>query len=89
MTPDFIVTFLREAVFLILILSAPVLLISLITGLIVSLLQAITQIHESTLTFVPKMAVTFIVLIITLPWMAQKMLKFTITVFANLSSYIK
>ncbi|MBI5206478.1 MAG: flagellar biosynthesis protein FliQ [Candidatus Firestonebacteria bacterium] len=89
MSPDFVVSFLRESIYMILALTAPILGISLITGLIVSILQAVTQIHESTLTFVPKMVVTFAALLLLMPWIAQKILKFTVTIFTNLPSFVK
>lgn len=89
MSPDFVVAFIREAISLMLVLAAPVLGVSLVTGLVISIFQAVTQIHESTLSFIPKMLVTFLTLMLILPWMAQKLLKFSISIFGNLSSYAK
>lgn len=59
----------RDAIYVLLIISAPVMMASLIVGLIVALFQALTQIQEMTLTFVPKILAIFITLLITLPFM--------------------
>ena len=56
---------------LVLILASPVLAVSMFVGLIISCLQAVTQIQESTITFVPKIIAGIVVLIVTFPWMLQ------------------
>lgn len=56
---------------LVLILATPVLAVSMFVGLIISILQAVTQIQESTITFVPKIIAGIVVLIVTFPWMLQ------------------
>ena len=63
----------REAVFVLLSISAPILLLSLMIGLIVSLLQALTQIQEVTLTFVPKILTVYLSMIILAPYMLSKL----------------
>jgi flagellar biosynthetic protein FliQ len=70
-----------EALQLILILSLPPLLASLIVGVVISLLQALTQVQEQTLTFVPKIIVTILVLMISAAWMLETLLAFTRKVF--------
>jgi flagellar biosynthetic protein FliQ len=70
-----------EALWLILLLSLPPLLASLIVGLVISLLQAMTQVQEQTLTFVPKIIATILVLIITAGWMLDTLLAFSRKVF--------
>lgn len=60
---------LKETVILILLLSAPVLIVALVVGVGISLLQAVTQIQESTVTFVPKILVSLLTLILASPWM--------------------
>lgn len=70
-----------KALWLILLLSLPPLLASLIVGLTISLLQALTQVQEQTLTFVPKIVVTLIVLIIFAGWMLQHLVEFAKEVF--------
>lgn len=71
----------QEALWLILLLSLFPLLASLIVGLLVSLFQALTQIQEQTLTFVPKIVATILVIIITAPWMMKWLIAFGKTTF--------
>ena len=59
-----------------LLISAPMLIAGLIVGLGISILQAVTQIHEVTLTFIPKILAVSVALMVALPWMLQKMLDF-------------
>ena len=70
-----------EALWLILLLSLPPLLASLIVGLVISFMQALTQVQEQTLTFVPKIIATILVLIITAAWMLNTLREFTVRVF--------
>ncbi len=70
-------------------LSAPLLGAALITGLIVSVLQAITQINEATLTFIPKMIIMGIVLILAGPWMIDILSQFTIGLFENMATFVR
>lgn len=70
-----------EALWLILLLSLPPLLASLVVGLVISLLQALTQVQEQTLTFVPKIIATILVLIITAGWMLDTLREFAARVF--------
>ena len=76
MTPEFVVHLGQEAIYLMLLISAPMLISGLVVGLSISILQAVTQIHEVTLTFIPKILVVSVALMIALPWMVQKMLDF-------------
>ena len=69
-------------------ISAPVLAAALFSGLIVSLLQSVMQLHEVTLTFVPKLIAVFIVLIICMPWMLQVLESFTVALFSNIPNFI-
>ena len=66
----------REALFLILTLGAPVLITALVVGLVVSVLQAVTQIQEQTLSFVPKIIAVLLSLIIVGPWMMDRLVEF-------------
>ena len=70
-----------EALYLILLLSLPPLLASLTVGFVISLLQALTQVQEQTLTFVPKIIVTILVLMISAAWMLETLLAFARKVF--------
>ncbi|MGB9669217.1 MAG: flagellar biosynthesis protein FliQ, partial [Anaerolineales bacterium] len=79
MTESYVLGFAQNAVMTALIIAGPILLVSLIVGSLVSLFQAATQIHEATLTFIPKMIGIGIVLAIMGSWMGEKMLSFTIS----------
>jgi len=81
MTEDFVVNLFRESFYTTLLISAPILLSSLVVGLIISVFQAATSIQEFTLTFVPKVVVAAIVLILTLPWMMEVLISFTLNLF--------
>jgi flagellar biosynthetic protein FliQ len=63
----------RDAIILLIKISAPIMIIALVVGLVVSLFQALTQIQEQTLTFVPKILAIFITLIITLPFIGKEL----------------
>jgi flagellar biosynthetic protein FliQ len=69
MTPEVVVTMMRQALEVMLLVSAPMLLAALVTGLIISVFQAATQINELTLSFLPKLVVMFLVLVLAGPWM--------------------
>ena len=71
----------REGLVMVLLLSAGPMIISMLVGLIISLFQATTQIHEQTLTFVPKILTVFLSLAILGPWMISQMVKFTAAIF--------
>ncbi|HVK61671.1 MAG TPA: flagellar biosynthesis protein FliQ [Bdellovibrionales bacterium] len=69
--------------------SAPLLGAALITGLIVSILQAITQINEATLTFIPKMIIIGVVILLAGPWMLDILSHFTIGLFENMAMFVR
>jgi flagellar biosynthetic protein FliQ len=73
----------------ILIVSSPVLLVSLVVGLVISLFQAVTQIQEFTLTFVPKIIAVFVCLFLFFPWIAQTLMTFTTNLITNIPAYIR
>ena len=77
MTQDFIVGLARQAIELTLLMSLPMLGVGLAVGLLVSIFQAVTQIQEMTLTFVPKIVAVLLGLLISFPWIMQKLLDFT------------
>jgi flagellar biosynthesis protein FliQ len=70
-------------------LAAPMLVSALVIGLVVSVFQAVTQINEATLTFIPKMVVVGIVLVIAAPWMMDVMNQFTVQLFENLGDMVR
>jgi flagellar biosynthetic protein FliQ len=67
----------REAVYVLIVVSSPILLVSLVVGLIISLFQALTQIQETTLTFVPKILTIYLSMLVILPYMLTKLKIFT------------
>lgn len=73
----------------ILIAAGPVLMVSLLVGLIISFFQAITQIQEFTLTFVPKIIAVFVCFYFLLPWIARILTQYTTNVIENIPMYIK
>lgn len=89
MTPEFIVSFTMEALKVAMLLSAPMLICGLATGLVVSVFQAVTQIHEMTLTFIPKMVAVGIALAVFFPWMLEIIVDFTTNLFVNIPNYIR
>jgi len=78
----------RQAIEMTLILSGPLLLIALVVGLIVSIFQAATQINEQTLSFIPKLIGSFIVLIVAGPWMLQMMVDYMRRLFESIPQII-
>lgn len=81
MTVDAALDMGREAMMVALLISAPMLLAGMIVGIILSLLQAVTQIQEQTLTFVPKIVAMVAAAVLTLPWMVQKLLEYSAKLF--------
>ena len=78
----------RDAIYMMIITSAPLLLVSLIIGLIVSIFQTVTSIQEQTLTFVPKILAVFITIMISGSWMLNNMSGFMVDLWSNFSYYI-
>ena len=79
----------REALFLIIRVSAPLLLISLIIGLIISIFQTVTSIQEQTLTFVPKIIAVFLGLMLIGGWMMEQLADFMTELWSNLGLYLR
>jgi flagellar biosynthetic protein FliQ len=84
MTADGVLLILRESLLLILLLSAPVMAVTMVIGLVVSLLQATTQIQEQTLSYVPKLVAAFLTLAITGPWILEHAVHFSAELFATI-----
>lgn len=89
MNEDVLVTLLRETLYLIIKVSAPILIVSLIVGLIVSILQTVTSIQEQTLTFLPKFLSIFLVLMLTGNWIMRNVSEYFTFLCENFSSYIR
>jgi flagellar biosynthetic protein FliQ len=88
MTPDSILSLAQHAVQLVLLLVAVVLVPALIVGLLVSMFQAATQINEMTLSFIPKLLVTIVVLMVGGPWMLRLMVDYTRQLIENIPNLI-
>ena len=78
----------KEAIYTIIICSAPMLIISLVVGLIVSIFQTVTSIQEQTLTFVPKIIAVFVGLMIFGSWILTNLTEFVTTLRSNFSMYL-
>ena len=89
MTPEFVTGFFTEAIKTGILLAAPMLAVGLITGILVSMFQAATQINEMTLVFVPKMLGVATALVFFFPWMIKIIVGFTQNLIQNLPLYIR
>lgn len=83
-----IMTIVRETVMTAILLAAPLLLTGLLVGLVISIFQAVTQIQEQTLTFVPKILAILLSLLVFGPWMLKVINDFTVNIFVNLKNVI-
>jgi len=81
MTEQMAVEICKDAVWTTLLVAAPMLIAGLVVGIAVSLFQSVTQIHEMTLTFIPKILAVVVVLILALPWIIRVLLSYTAEVF--------
>lgn len=88
MTPDTVVSIVRQALEVAMLSAGPLLLASLVTGLLISIFQAATQINEMTLTFIPKLVVMFLVLVVLGPWMLSIMVEFVIRLYGNIPALV-
>ena len=88
MTPETVMTMGRTAMEVTLMVAAPMLLVALIIGLIVSIFQAATQINEATLSFIPKLVGIFVALVVAGPWMLSVMLDYMRNVFTGIPGLI-
>ncbi len=88
MSHTLIVDLARNAIMLALLVAGPMLVVALLVGLTVSVLQAVTQIQEQTLAFVPKLIGVSVVFLLALPWMIQILVKYTTELFRSLPSLI-
>lgn len=79
----------RQTFETVLLVGGPVLIVSLVVGMLISVFQAITQLQEVTLTFVPKIVAVFLTLLFTLPWTVNVMVEFTRNIIGNLPVYVR
>ena len=89
MSEELVMTIGAEAIKTTIMLSAPLLLAAMVIGVVISVLQAVTQINEATLTFIPKMLGVVFVLIVTAPWMLRLMKDYAIFIFGNAGEWIR
>lgn len=89
MTPELVVQLARRSFETILLLSAPLLIFSLVVGLLISIFQTVTSINEVTLTFVPKIVAVMVAIIIFFPWMMTYMTDFTREIFSMIATMRK
>ena len=89
MNPEFAVEMVKAMIFQALTLAAPILLTGLVIGLGVSLFQAVTSIHEQTLSFVPKVLGIVVVLVIALPWMLRSSVEFTTMLIEKMPQMVR
>jgi flagellar biosynthesis protein FliQ len=87
LNPDVVLRIAKEMIEITLLISLPIMGVGLVVGLFVSLLQSLTQMHEMTLTFVPKIIAVLVSLLFLLPWMMQKLVFYTENLIVNLPQY--
>jgi flagellar biosynthetic protein FliQ len=88
MTPETILSMGNQAIQVSLVLAAPLLLVALVVGLIISIFQAATQINEATLSFIPKLLAVFATLVIAGPWMLGQMLDYIRALFMSIPQLV-
>jgi len=88
MNENIVIDIARQAVFLVLKVAAPMLITSLVVGLIVSILQTVTSIQEQTLTFVPKLIAVFLVIMLFGNWIITSVRDFMVELYSNFGYYI-
>jgi flagellar biosynthetic protein FliQ len=89
MGQDLVITIFRDFLRTAFLISAPLLLGALVTGLIVSIFQAATQIHEMTLVFVPKILIIALCLFLLSPWMLNLLISYATNLFSNMPLYVR
>jgi flagellar biosynthesis protein FliQ len=88
MTPESVMSIGSQAIHVSLLLGAPLLLVALVVGLVISIFQAATQINEATLSFIPKLLAVFAVLVIAGPWMMGQMLDYIRVLFSSIPQLV-
>ncbi|MFA7238749.1 MAG: flagellar biosynthesis protein FliQ [Sulfuricellaceae bacterium] len=88
MTPESVMTIGQQALEVTILVSAPLLLTALVVGLLVSIFQAATQINEMTLSFIPKLLATFLVLVVAGPWMLTMMMDYTKRLYSGIPGMV-
>ena len=86
---EYFVALSKQALYLSLVLTAPPVLVAMLVGLVISIVQATTQIQEQTLTFVPKLIGVVVTLAFAGPWMVVQLIAYTATIFDQFATYVK
>ncbi|MEJ2635699.1 MAG: flagellar biosynthesis protein FliQ [Calditrichia bacterium] len=81
MNEQFAIKFITDAIYTTMIIAGPILVVTLVMGLLVGIFQAVTSINEMTLTFIPKILAVIFLLLLMLPWMIQVIMSYTVNVF--------
>lgn len=89
MTIDDVTAMMGDALFVVIKVAAPILLVSLVIGLVISIFQTVTSIQEQTLTFVPKIICVFVGLMILGNWMLRSLVEYMVELWSNFSLYIR
>ncbi len=89
MTSDLAFGLSKQMLWTALIVAGPIIGVTMIVGLLVSVLQVVTQIQEMTLTFIPKLIVVFAILVILGPWMLSQLVEFSATLMTNIPDYVR
>ncbi|WP_394232517.1 flagellar biosynthesis protein FliQ [Niallia oryzisoli] len=88
MTPETVIEIAEEGIWVVLLISGPLLALALVVGLVVSIFQATTQIQEQTLAFIPKIVAVLLGIVFFGPWMLSHLISYTNNIFSNLIRFI-
>ncbi|PHV13085.1 flagellar biosynthesis protein FliQ [Chitinimonas sp. BJB300] len=88
MSPEMVITIIQRAFEVLILVGGPMLLAGLIVGLLISVFQAATQINEATLSFIPKLLITFLVAVLAGPWMLSILMDYTVRLYQSIPSMI-
>ncbi len=88
MSPETVISIVRQALEVAMLTAGPMLLASLVTGLLISIFQAATQINEMTLTFIPKLVVMFLVLVVLGPWMLSMIVDYVVKLYGSIPTLV-
>ena len=89
MTPEFVIQILREALMTAFWLSAPLLAVGFVAGIVISLIQIVTSIQDSAFSTIPRLCAFLATFILALPWMIQKMTTYTVAILGDLGRYAR
>ena len=88
MSVDYAVELARASVMLALLLGAPIMLVAVAVGLIISIMQAVTQVQDQTISFVPKIVAMFLMFLYVLPWMMNEMMEYTTNLIRDIPAFL-